>query len=262
MSIQNKIRGIREIWRFDNRWNLVLNRIFFSREPLNIYRLGGIEFVTDHTAGDANGAREVLTSDMYSKFLSKMDLSGGMKVLDVGANNGGFMLMLRSRNVAIKNGVSVELNPETFVRLQFNLGRNFAGNVTARNLAVSGTKRKIAFAAQPDGSVADNIYSDPVAGAHEIDGITFDELYHTEFEGEIIDLCKIDIEGAEFEMVSSGNCEAIRNCRYLLMEIHHSGTRDRSLVIDALDKLGFDEREGEGKHGDSHYVHFFVNRLL
>lgn len=261
MSIRNKIRGIREIWQFENRWNLAFNRIFFPREPINVYRSGNIEFITDHRAGDANGARDVLTSDMYSKYLPEMNLDGPVNVLDIGANNGGFMLMLLREGVEIKKGASVELNPETFTRLHFNLGRNFRGNnIAAINAAVCGTPRKIAFSPNSAGSVADNIYAKADSSEFFVEGITFDDLYESVFGDERVDICKIDIEGAEFEIFANGNCEHIKKCRYLLMEIHHSPEHGRESVIRALGTLGFDERGGENKSDGSHYVHFFVNR--
>jgi hypothetical protein len=55
-----------------------------------------MQFLTDHDAGDANGAREVITSGMYRDLLSELDLDGRINVLDLGGNNGGFPLLLKA----------------------------------------------------------------------------------------------------------------------------------------------------------------------
>ena len=63
-----------------------------ERERLQIYKFNGLEILTDHDAGDTNGAREVLTSPMYRRFLPKMRFEAPANILDLGANNGGFPL--------------------------------------------------------------------------------------------------------------------------------------------------------------------------
>jgi FkbM family methyltransferase len=260
MSFQNKINGIKEIWHFENRWQLIINRLFFSHEPINIYRYKGMDILIDHSAGDANGAREVLVNPMYRQFLPQMDLSGSINVLDIGANNGGFPLLLKSENINIKKLVSVELNPKTFSRMRFNVERNIDCDFIGINAAVCGEncdlKLKIG-----DGSTSDSIYNESKNGHFlNIQGITLDSLIIEKFGDEVIDLCKIDIEGAEFEIFEKGNFQLLKNCSYLLMEIHHESDRDRNEVRRKLFELGFNEFQGENKNeSNKHYVHLFIN---
>jgi hypothetical protein len=81
MSVKNKIEGFRRIWQFDNRWQLIAMRIF-PHEPINIYRIGGLQMLADHSTGDANGAHEVIATPMYRKFFGAMQLISPLKVLD------------------------------------------------------------------------------------------------------------------------------------------------------------------------------------
>jgi hypothetical protein len=157
MEWRNKINGVKEIWHFDNRWQLVLSRLFFSSEKLNVYRYKGLDILEDHSAGDANGAREVLTSSMYRQFLSLMNLSGEINVLDLGTNNGGFPLLLKSENVRIKKLACVEFNPRTFSRMRFNIERNFDCEFIGLNVAVCGENKEIEIALKA-GSTGDSIY--------------------------------------------------------------------------------------------------------
>lgn len=262
--MKSKINGIREIWRFDNRWQLILSRLFFPKERINIYRYKGLEILEDHAAGDANGAREVLTTEMYRRFLPQMNLPAEINVLDLGTNNGGFPLLLKSEKIEIKKLACVEFNPKTFSRMRFNIERNFDCEFTLLNAAICGENREIEIALKSGDSTDRSIYDVQTDGKkYRLQGLTFDEIYRRIFDGETIDLCKMDVEGAEFEIVEGGECERLKNCKYLLIEIHHNEKRDRNFVLQKLDALGFKEIDGEQKReARFHYVHFFENRNL
>jgi FkbM family methyltransferase len=248
--------------QFDNRWQLLASRLFTPGRTSLLYKYHGLEFLTDHAAGDANGAREVLTSDMYRKYLPQMDLEGPLNVLDIGANNGGFPLLLAAEGYEIGRTVCVELNPKTFERLVFNLERNFGGRAEAINAAVCGEEREIEFTSGT-GSTSDNIYgrnANSRHGAISVAGQTFDQTAEASFGSERIDICKMDVEGAEFEIFVSENFTRLTDCRYLLIEIHHSTATPRDTAINAITSAGFDEIDGEDKNDEMHYVHLFVNK--
>lgn len=259
MGFQDKFRGLKQVWLFDNRIWLTFTKTFFRGEKLHIYRYKGVDFLNDHAGGDANGARDVLTSPMYRRFLPRMERQGPINVLDLGANNGGFPLLLLTDGIELKKVVSVELNPRTFVRLHFNLMRNLHCEVVPLNAAVCG-ERKTLEVALGEGGVSDNIYghnTKPESRVHKINGLTFDDIYSTYFSGEVIDLCKIDIEGAEFEVLLSPSHTNLRHCRHLIMEIHEDGGRQAAEILPELAKLGF-VRQDPGADADP-TVHFFIN---
>lgn len=262
MSLQNKIRGLREIWKFDNRIWLAVTKIFFRGETLHIYRYRGLEIMNDHAGGDANGAREVLLSPMYRRFLPNIRLDAPANVLDLGANNGGFPLLLLDQGVDLKKVVSVEFNPRTFIRLQFNLSRNMPCEAVAVNAALCGEPRVITTTLG-SGSSGDSIYaqnSGAEARSYTIDGRTLDELCDAYFGPSIIDICKMDVEGAEYEVFLGPNHSAISRCRYLIIEIHEVEGRDTQEVTLALEGLGFEHWPTEP--GGDPFVHLFVNSRL
>lgn len=260
MGIINKIRGIREIWQFDNRWELIGDRLFRPKKNESIYRIKDLEILVDHAAGDANGAREILTSNMYRQFLPLLDLDNPINVLDIGANNGGFPLLLKLEEVEIGRLVSVEFNPATFKRLKINIESNFDADFELVNAAVCGENRSIPVSAEMSGT-ADSIYSDGQAESDDtVEGLTFDELFARTFGEEAVDVCKIDIEGAEFEVFANPGCDSIKRCRNLIIEIHHSPETPRQIIIDKLEQLGFEELNGDNKRQEGlHFVHFFKN---
>jgi FkbM family methyltransferase len=259
MGLRNKINGLREIWKFDNRWQLVSNRIFFPRESISIYRYRGLEFLNDRSAGDSNGARAVLTMPMYRQFLGDLVFDSPINLLDIGANNGGFPLLLKTAGIAIKKYAGIELNPNTFVRLRFNVEKNLGCEISLSNAAVCGDNCTIETTLG-DGSTGDSIYADAEASGTKIsvEGITFDEACSRHFGEEPIDLCKIDVEGAEFEIFASKHFRSIGNCKFLLMEIHQDGEKRRESVTGVLRQIGFQEIRRESERGGSeHLVHLF-----
>ncbi len=262
MSLSSKLNGIKQIWQFDNRWQLLLTRTFFPGENLNVYKYKGLEFLTDHKNGEANGARELLTTEMYRSFLSKMKLPSSINVLDLGANNGGFPLLLLSENFRLKKLVCVELNPHTFSRLKFNIERNSKCEFYAFNAAVCGENRELNLILGKGGT-SDNIYnSGPADGVgYNIQGRTFDDIYDNTFGDETVDICKIDVEGAEFDIFKSDEIKQIIKCKYILMEIHHEHNRKRSEIINIMDKLKFNELNNKiiSDTDKNHYVHLFSN---
>lgn len=259
MSLQNKIRGLKEVWAFDNHLWLTFTKILFPSENLQIYRYRGLDILVDRAGGDANGAREVLTSPMYRRFFPRMKMDGPINVLDLGANNGGFPLLLLTSGIELKKVVSIELNPRTFVRLHFNLTRNLSCEVIPLNAALCGEEKTLEVALG-EGGVSDNIYNgseNPDSRIYKIKGLTFDDIYGTYFENEIIDICKLDVEGAEFEVFLQPSHEKLRQCRYLIMEIHESGGREADEILPIVEELGFVHQNSEPDADPT--VHFFIN---
>lgn len=260
MNLKNKLNGIKEIWKFENRWHLLFNRIFFSKEKINIYRYKNFEILIDHSAGDANGAREILATDMYRQFLRKMNLADPINVLDLGANNGGFPILLESEKIRIKKLVSVEFNPKTFSRMRFNIERNLKCEFYPVNKALTGEAREFEIGFGKTGT-SDSLYRNDSSGARfRIQGLTFDQIYREFFNNKVIDVCKIDVEGAEFEVFENEEYKELRNIKNLLIEIHHEKETPRKFVQKKIHDLGFDEIEKENKTDEFHYVHLFVNK--
>lgn len=259
MSLSNKLRGLREVWAFDNRLWLAVTKTFFRQESLHIYRYKGAEILIDHAGGDANGAREILLSQMYRRFLPKMTFDGPANVLDLGANNGGFPLLFATSGIKLNRVVSVEFNPQTFVRLHFNLTRNLDCEVVPVNAALCGSARSVEVTLGR-GSVSDSIYagtSNEEGERYTIQGLTLDHFCAEYFSGQVIDVCKIDVEGAEFEVFLEPNHNLISTCRYLIMEIHEHNGRAKEQIIPALEAKGLLLQKPEA--GADPSVHFFKN---
>lgn len=258
MSLATKLRGLREVWAFDNRLWLFVTKTFFRGQALHVYRYRGLDILVDHAGGDANGAREVLTSPMYSRFFERMELDGPLNVLDLGASNGGFPLLLAASGYKFSRLVSVELNPQTYTRLHFNLNRNLGGQIIPLNAALCGRSGKLSVNVG-SGGVSDSIYEASEGGdvrPYEIEGFSFNDLYDKYFSDRVVDICKIDVEGAEFEVFEGMAFDKLVNCRYLIMEIHERNGRRAEEIIPTVEKLGFTRQPNEIEADQS--VHLFI----
>ncbi|MGB4990616.1 MAG: FkbM family methyltransferase [Pyrinomonadaceae bacterium] len=227
-----------------------------------MYRYKGLDILVDHAGGDANGAREVLTSPMYSRFFERMQLEGPLNILDLGASNGGFPLLLAASGLRLDRVVSVEFNPRTFTRLHFNLTRNLDCVVIPVNAALCGKSRSLRVTVGT-GGVSDSIYNSSEGNdvrEYEIEGVSFDDLFQRYFEKKIVDICKIDVEGAEFEVFENTNYQSLKNCRYLIMEIHERNGRRADEILPVVKAAGFERQPNEADADQS--VHFFVNTIL
>lgn len=109
--------------KFDNYAQAVIDRIFFRSIGLQALSFRGMRVVCDHRASDAGSVIMCLTTDMYHEAVQNLPKKP-LNILDIGANAGGFTLMLLAEGVTCKCCVAVELNPSTAHRARFNIESN------------------------------------------------------------------------------------------------------------------------------------------
>lgn len=150
--------------------------------------------------------------------------------------------MLKSSRFDLKCVVAVELNPNTFSRMRFNLERNIDCRLVLLNAAICSPARTHTLRLG-NGSVADSIYARRApsgrAREYQIPGMTLDEICQVAFQGEPIDICKMDVEGAEFEVFFQPGHGAIERCRYLVIEVHDNAGHDPAALLARLSELKF-----------------------
>ena len=265
MKLLSRLKGFGEIKSFDNRWEIILNRLFFPRTGIVTYRRGNIEVIVDHLGGDAAGTRMCLVSDMYSQYFRDMVLSEELSVLDIGANGGGFPLRLHLEGYTVGQLTCVEMNPNTFARLQLNLYRNLALTPCLINGAIFSEKTLLKVLLGR-GSTGDSIAAQEKTGQgpnvleREIQAQTFDDIFQTGFGDCLVDICKMDVEGAEYDVFSHPGHENLKKCRYLLMEIHERQGFTKDQVINAIEALEFKNiTKSPSKHPE---VYCFENTPL
>jgi FkbM family methyltransferase len=252
-KLREKLSGLRTNLAFDNGWLLVLQRLFCRRLPVAVYQRGELVFLTDFEGGDAMGVRHLLTADMYSRFYPRIVplVKGELTVLDLGANGGGFALSLDDRGLKFSTAVCVEMNPHTYSRLLFNIDRNFSGRAVTVNAAVTGDGAPVEIV-DSRGGTGQSMYAGE-GGKISVPGVTFDELVKRYFGPgmEDLDVVKVDVEGAEFEIFLSGKGDLLRRFRSLFIEIHPVAAHSRTELVEKIQSLGF-RLVGEGNDSVEH----------
>lgn len=244
MFLSSKIQGLREMFAFDNCWQLVLSRLLFRDTSLIVYRIKDCEFLVNQYAGDVNGIRTVLTTRMYSQFFDQLAgvRNKPLNVFDLGSHVGGFPILLHLHGFNINRLACVELNPATYTRMCFNIANNLKCEFVPVNGAVCGERTQFSLSLG-QGSTSDSIY--PTEDGRQnssrlspctVEGWTLDELFNQAFpNNDVIDICKIDVESAEYDVfLGSWSHETIRRCAYVVMEIHPHKRYPASKLIDRL----------------------------
>jgi FkbM family methyltransferase len=234
------IDAFAEIFKFDNRWQLLIDE-FIAGRALKIYRINGVDALADHRTGDhLGGLRGVLASSEYRSLLAEIPLDTVKTVVDLGANVGGFTLLLKVLGAPLERVVCVEPGPASRVKLQFNLQHN---EVPAEIFAGAASNHpgvaKLYVGMLSTGSSLLPNHGGLGDGSIEVETITLDLLVERYFPRTIIDICKMDIEGAEFEILLGENSKTLAGCRYLICEIHPTPQHSQSDLVDALRKRGF-----------------------
>jgi FkbM family methyltransferase len=238
--VKEKLSALLENRVFDNFFELVACRALGRRTGLTVYRLGEKRILVDHEAGDQSGTKKCLVSGMYRDLLEQIELPERPNIIDLGGNGGGFTLLCELEFGPLGQVLSVEFNPDTYRRLWFNLKSNVSHEIEVLNAAVAG-EDGIRVVADRKGSTSDRPENtDADSGGVEIEAITLDSLIERYFEGVEIDLCKMDIEGAEYESLLSPRASKLDRIRNLIIEIHPSREYAAAQLEERLAQAGFE----------------------
>jgi FkbM family methyltransferase len=142
----------------------------------------------------------------------------GDRVADLGANIGVFSVLAASRGARV---TAVEPSAETFAWLE----RNAAPfGVECRRAAVVGrlpASGAVELARDARGDTANHLAGlrpdDASAPGEEVPALAFSALL-----AEGYDLVKLDVEGAEFDLIAGTPLEALAGLRRLVAEVHRS----------------------------------------
>jgi hypothetical protein len=92
------------------------------------------------------------------------------------------------------------------------------------------------------GSTGDSLWrshSSADAPMRTVRTTTLNGLIERYSKGGVIDLCKMDVEGAEWDVFSGEHFSRITQCRNVIMEIHSRESMTAQQMYDRFSKLGF-----------------------
>lgn len=219
---------------FDNALELITGRLFFQKTQVQVHRIGDVHMILDHRASDAGSIRGCVSDDMYRRLLAQVSLPKELSVVDVGANVGGFPLLLTALGHSFRTLTCVEMNPSTAERLRFNIRSNWS-HANVINAAVASEPGETTVRLGR-GNTADSLERGSKDGAGTEVSVRLMRLDDISGEGPI-DLLKVDIEGAEQDVLfNPGHEKTLARAACLVIEIHHAPTAQQ--VHDVIEAAG------------------------
>ena len=163
---------------------------------------------------DWTAVREVLIDDEYVCIDGLFDSSDSPKILDLGANVGCFALRAfkLSPNVSV---VSIEAAKDTADVLRHNQERNPSLSWQVIHGAVWRNDGPLSLE-RTNNSTGHRVSNNNVG--EQLEGFSLETILKC-VGWRHVDLIKMDIEGAEAEVIP-GSEDILRNCDYLIIEIH------------------------------------------
>lgn len=219
-------------------------RFFFGRvaprRPYRVVRgpLRGSRFVLGSLSGEGGGASvyfDMMETEQTAEMLRSIS-SGGV-FFDIGANV-GYYSILASRLVGA-NGRVVAFEPvvRNLAYLQRHVELNSAWNVTVLPFAVAGENGILSFSTGPDNAMGS---IDRSGGSADVlvPAVTLDDI--SSRLGLIPDVIKIDVEGAEMEVLEGGRRTIGDRGPTIFLSTH--STELRSECLDLLQDLRYETR--------------------
>ena len=219
------------------------NRVRRAENPAKsvVYRLrGGPRFEMDCGPHGVKAINAVWAQRIYEPN-EDFRPRRGWTVLDLGAHKGSFTI--RAALVADRV-VAVEPAPYNVSRLRHNLELNGIDNVAVIEGAVGAAHGWIQMRLDAKHSGVGSITRDDAKGKDvtDVPVETLEELLRR--AGGPVDLMKMDIEGAETDVLSAATPQILRRIHRIILEYHGSRESDARTVADEIKGLlsgaGFD----------------------
>lgn len=228
---------------FNSFLNSVIITLGFSSK-LNIYSLkNGVKLKFSPQTLDLMVIRECFISNLYTKFITEKNLD---TVLDLGCQKGYFITGLLSSGVNIKRAICVDPlleNLDTFkenMKLNKNLYKRGRKILLEPSAVFTENGKRIFYvtANSVNHSLKDPSKYDKVINKLEVNTVTIRSLFK-KYALHEIDLVKIDIEGAEFDLFRSPDIGKLLKTKYLVMEIHPDKKCNPNEIIKILESFEF-----------------------
>ena len=193
---------------------------------------GGIRLFVRSPGGDKGIVNEIFVHKEYTHEIGENDI-----IVDIGAHIGAFSVVAGKK--ASKGKVfSYEPEPSNFQQLKKNVELNNLQNVSIFNMGVLGSKGTKEFYSSNQHTGGSSVLKVP--GKKISASFTTIEDIFQENGLEKIDYLKMDVEGAEYDILMKTPSACLAKIAYLALETHNWMTELKSRDMKAfLEKEGF-----------------------
>ena len=205
-----------------------------------VYNLrNGIKIITRPKKGDRSTINEVFIHKLYPYEIQPSDI-----VVDIGAHVGVFTVFAAKKAY---NGevYSYEPEPTNFKQLKKNVVLNHLKNVKETRTGVAGRKGMRTFYVSNQHTGGNSIIKVPGKKIKAKFTTLKDIIDDNEID--VIDFLKVDVEGAEYEILLSTPKEYFNKIKRMGLEYHDWMTKKKGGDLKTfLEKLGFNVQDRKG----------------
>lgn len=204
--------------------------------------------VRDDYPTDEVVIKEMFEENVYELHSWHFDDPDGV-VVDIGANIGAFSLQAAS--IGARKIYSIEPEPKNFAELESNVKlNNFKDKIFTFQLGIGNFIGKAIISDEG----GDSTFKDGKPGT-EVDILTLDKFFEDN-QIENVNVLKIDVEGAEPEVILSASKANLNKCKYIAIEFDIRSGDKLGLVVMKLSETHHVRTMGSWNNGGM----IFANR--
>lgn len=183
------------------------------------------------TRGDADDSilAEIFLLREYS-LIEPVLKSAQTVVLDIGAHKGFFALYVRALNAEVPV-LAYEPEENNYAALKRHLELNKIQGVTTKNVAVAKEEGTLLLNVSEDSHNHSIVVAPGTTVQKKVNATTLEKILN---KFEKVDVLKMDIEGAEFQIFENTSSEVFAKIGTIFMEYHQYGP---SMQADSLQKI-------------------------
>jgi FkbM family methyltransferase len=222
-------------------FNKLVFSIFYLRhqgKPTAVIEVDdGARFMAHVNTSDALMIWEIWKAKVYDDV--RIPICAGDVVLDMGAHIGAFAV--RAARLAQGGQVyAYEASPKNFALLTENRKLNNLGNLYIENSAVSNQRGLMPFYTPSDNRILGSLLQSTSSFMEMVQTTTFSDII-AEHAISQIDFLKVDVEGAEFDILFANPDETLSKTRQIVMEFHEfkGDKRNHRDLVNLLSFHGF-----------------------
>lgn len=204
-------------------------------------KLKGYDVLAPNIPGARFPVYEALVEDAYRIAWMTKGLSDSPVAVDMGGHIGSFALAFAKAHPTGKV-VCFEATPGTYAYLQKNIaGNRLSSRVVAHNIAVSDHEGELVMASHGDGSGHNGVLHLGEVGLKTISVPCVPALSAFAMADGPVEVVKMDIEGAEYDMILNSDPSDWDSVQRVVMEYHDLPGRTWSELAEWFAAIGLNE---------------------
>ncbi|HEY9563347.1 MAG TPA: FkbM family methyltransferase [Nocardioides sp.] len=224
--------------------DLLRKRVTGSPGDISL-KLKGFDVLAPNVPGARFPVYEALVEDAYRIPWLTAGLSDSPVAVDMGGHIGSFALAFAGVHPTGRV-VCFEATPGTYTYLQKNIARNgLSSRVVAHNIAVSDHEGELVMASHGDGSGHNGVLHLGEAGLQTISVPCLPAAAAFDMAAGPVEVVKMDIEGAEYDMILNSSPSDWASVQRVVMEYHDLPGRDWTELRDWFSDAGLVEQDRE-----------------